>query len=87
MTIWLWAVSRLGSAGAWLASAAALAGALLLAVLRIKAAGRTDERAAQAAREAEATKTAKGIADEVHSMDADHVKSELDGWLRDRPKR
>lgn len=83
MIIWTWVVSRLGSVGAWLASAAALTVAVLLAVLRIKAAGRAEERAAEAARTAEAVKTSKEISDEVHSMDAGAVRSELDGWVRD----
>lgn len=87
MTIWLWIVARLGSVGAWLASAAALVAALALAVLRIKAAGRAEERAAQAQETAKAVTAAKEVYDEVHSMGDDAVRRELDGWMRDRPGR
>lgn len=85
--IWALITTRLGKLGAYLATAAGIAFAALMVFLRIKAAGRDEERAAEAARTAAAVKTAKETADEVHQMDRADVDRGLAEWMRDRPER
>lgn len=82
MIIWTWIVARLGSAGAWLASAAALVAALALAALRIKAVGRAEERAAQAERGAAAVKESKEITNETDRMADDALDAANRPWVR-----
>ena len=78
-----WIAARF--AGLW--TKLAVLGAAVVAVLAITArifyAGKRSARDEVAAKNAGATKTAKGIADEVHSMDRADVDSRLARWMRD----
>lgn len=81
--MWTLITARFAGLGAKLAVAGGIALAILLAALRLFSLGKRAEHDAQAARDAEAVETAKGVADEIHSMDRTDVDAGLRQWVRD----